>query len=242
GVGDEPGAEHAGHELGGGGHVAGQRQPGDRHLGARRLAGPDAVERPLVGEPGDLHPGVQAHQLVPAHAVARPAAVGAPVGAPGPRRWGWGAAGVGGGAPPPPPPPAPMEARSFMSVVSATAHPWLTSPSRWSSGTRTSLKNTSLNEAPPVIWRSGRTSTPGACMSTTNPVSPWCLGRSGSVRQMTSPMSLYWAPEVHTFWPVTIHSSPSRSARVWRPARSDPAPGSLNSWQPTRSPRYRAGR
>ena len=83
-----------------------------------------------------------------------------------------------------------MEARSFMSVVSATVQPWLTSPSRWSSGTRTSVKKTSLKVAPPVIWRSGRTSTPGAFMSTTKPVRPLCLGRSGSVRQMISPMSL----------------------------------------------------
>ena len=133
---------------------------------------------------------------------------------------------------PTPAPPPPMAARSFISVVRATVQPWLTSPSRWSSGTRTSLKNTSLNDAPPVIWRSGRTSTPGACMSTTKPVRPLCLGASGSVRQMISPMSLYCAPDVHTFWPVTSHSSPSRIALVWRPARSEPAPGSLNSWQP----------
>ena len=94
-------------------------------------------------------------------------------------------------SPPPPAEPPPIEARSFMSVVKATVQPSLTSPSRWSSGTRTSLKNTSLNEAPPVIWRSGRTSTPGACMSTMNPVRPLCLGLSGSVRQMISPMSEY---------------------------------------------------
>ena len=118
-----------------------------------------------------------------------------------------------------------------MRVVRATVQPPLTSPRRWESGTRTSVKKTSLNEAPPVIWRSGRTSTPGACMSTTNPVRPLCLGASGSVRQMISPMSENCAPEVHTFWPVTIHSSPSRTARVWSPARSLPAPGSLNSWQ-----------
>ena len=75
-------------------------------------------------------------------------------------------------------------------------------------------------------------------MSTTKPVRPLCLGRSGSVRQMISPMSVYWAPDVHTFWPVMTHSSPSRSALVCRLARSEPAPGSLNSWQPTMSPRY----
>ena len=89
----------------------------------------------------------------------------------------------------PPPPPPPMEARSFISVVSATVQPWLTSPRRWSSGTLTFSKNTSLNAVPPVIWRRGRTSTPGACMSTTNPVRPRCLGRLGSVRQITSPTS-----------------------------------------------------
>ena len=100
------------------------------------------------------------------------------------------------------------------------------------------MKNTSLNDAPPVIWRRGRTSTPGACISTTNPVRPRCLGASGSVRQMISPMSENWAPEVQTFCPFTTHSSPSRTARVCREARSDPEDGSLNSWQPTMSPRY----
>ena len=100
------------------------------------------------------------------------------------------------------------------------------------------MKKTSLKLAPPVIWRSGRISTPGARMSTTKPVRPLCLGRSGSVRAMISPMSLYWAPDVQTFWPLRIHSSPSRSARVCRLARSLPAPGSENSWQPTVSPRY----
>ncbi len=89
-----------------------------------------------------------------------------------------------------------------------------------------------------MIWRKGRTSTPGACMSTMNPVSPRCLGRSGSLRQMISPMSERWAPEVHTFWPLTIHWSPSRSALVWSEARSEPDEGSLNSWQPMMSPRY----
>ncbi|MET0324793.1 MAG: hypothetical protein ABW219_06175, partial [Ilumatobacteraceae bacterium] len=39
-----------------------------------------------------------------------------------------------------------------------------------------------------------------------------------------------------TFWPLTIHSSPSRTARVPRPAKSDPAPGSENSWHHFSSP------
>ncbi len=59
------------------------------------------------------------------------------------------------------------ETRSFISVVMATRHPSPTGPSRHASGTRAFSKNTSLNSASPVIWRSGRTSTPGPCMSTT---------------------------------------------------------------------------
>ena len=61
----------------------------------------------------------------------------------------------------------PIATRSFISVVCATFQPSPTSPSRWLSGIRTSVRKTSLNSASPVIWRSGRTSTPGAVMSHT---------------------------------------------------------------------------
>ena len=44
------------------------------------------------------------------------------------------------------------------------------------------------------------------------------------------------ATEVHTFCPFTVQTSPSRTARVASPARSDPAPGSLNSWHQISSP------
>jgi hypothetical protein len=54
-----------------------------------------------------------------------------------------------------------------MSVVVATIHPSPMGPRRIESGMRASLKKTSLNSASPVICFSGRTSTPGACMSTT---------------------------------------------------------------------------
>ena len=59
---------------------------------------------------------------------------------------------------------------------------------------------------------------------------PWCLGRSGSVRASSRPKLARWATVVQTFWPLSTHSSPSRSARVARLATSEPAPGSLNSW------------
>ncbi len=119
--------------------------------------------------------------------------------------------------------------RSFPSVVRITRKPALSSPTRCESGTRTSVRNTSLNPAVPVIWRNGRTSTPGACMSTRNVVRPWCLGTSGSVRHTASATSATCALDVHTFWPFTTHSSPSRTARVAAAARSEPAFGSLKS-------------
>ena len=59
---------------------------------------------------------------------------------------------------------------------------------------------------------------------------PLCLGRSGFVRATMSPNEEMWANVVHTFCPLSTHSSPSRSARVDKPATSEPAPGSLNSW------------
>ena len=124
----------------------------------------------------------------------------------------------------------PMETRSFMSVVTATRQPSPSPPRRAVSGMRTSVKKTSLNSASPVIWKSGRTSTPGACMSTRNAVIPLCLGTSGLVRATISPKDEMCASVVQTFCPLSTHSSPSRSARVDRPATSEPAPGSLKSW------------
>ena len=60
---------------------------------------------------------------------------------------------------------------------------------------------------------------------------PLCFGASTSERAISSPHSQNWAPELQTFCPLMTHSSPSRSARQPRAARSEPAPGSENSWQ-----------
>ena len=64
---------------------------------------------------------------------------------------------------------------------------------------------------------------------------PLCLGTSGLVRASRIPKSATWAKEFHTFCPLTTNSSPSRTARVRRLARSDPALGSENSWHQTSS-------
>ena len=137
---------------------------------------------------------------------------------------------------PPAPLAAPIVVRSFMSVVIETRQPSPTSPIRSASAMRASVKYTSLNSASPVIWRRGRTSTPGACMSTMKYVRPLCFGSSGSVRATSMPRSARWASVFQTFWPLTTHSSPSRTARVARPARSEPAPGSEKSWHQISSP------
>ncbi len=57
-----------------------------------------------------------------------------------------------------------------------TRQPSFTPPRTLAAGIRTSVRKVSLNEAPPVICRSGRTSIPGVFMSTMKKVIPRCLG------------------------------------------------------------------
>ena len=59
---------------------------------------------------------------------------------------------------------------------------------------------------------------------------PGASARRGRCGPGAVPSVAVWASVVHTFWPFTTHSSPSRTARVASPATSDPAPGSLKSW------------
>ena len=80
-----------------------------------------------------------------------------------------------------------MATRSFMSIAMAQRQPSSISPMRHESGTRTSVKNTSLKPDPPLICLIGRTSTPGAWKSTMNIVMPRCFGFSGLVRAMIAP-------------------------------------------------------
>ena len=89
--------------------------------------------------------------------------------------------------------PEPTEARSDISVVRTARHPLPGSPTRLASGTRTSVRKTSLNSASPVICLSGRTSTPGVSIGSRNIVRPWCLGTSGSVRAISWPIWALWA-------------------------------------------------
>jgi hypothetical protein len=123
--------------------------------------------------------------------------------------------------------------RSWPSDPLATAHPWFSSPTRFSAGTRTSLKNTSLKSMSSRLGAeaNGRQVTPGRAVGISKTLIPLCLGASGSVRTNVRITSESCAPDVHTFWPLTTKWSPSESvaatARVLSDARSDPAPGSL---------------
>ena len=88
--------------------------------------------------------------------------------------------------------PSRLPPRSKPSVVCASSQPWPSAPMRFSAGTFTLVKKTSLNSELPVICLSGRTSTPGACMSRMKYEMPWCLGTSGSVRARSTPKSAMW--------------------------------------------------
>ena len=101
--------------------------------------------------------------------------------------------------------PAPMKTRSLLRVVVATFQPAPTSPSRQSSGIRTSERNTSLNSASPVIWRSGRISTPGSLHRRQEVRQARVLGHLGSVRASRIAQSALCALDVHTFCPLTTH-------------------------------------
>ena len=78
---------------------------------------------------------------------------------------------------------------------------------------------------------------PGVFMSTMKQVMPSCFGASGSVRARQMPQSAMCAIVVQTFWPVSDQPPSARTARMASDARSEPAPGSLNSWHHMISPR-----
>lgn len=66
---------------------------------------------------------------------------------------------------------------------------------------------------------------------------PLCFGASLSVRARQIAQSASTAIEFQTFWPTSRQRPSSRTAEVVNEARSEPAPGSLNSWHHVSSPR-----
>ncbi len=116
--------------------------------------------------------------------------------------------------------------RSNPSSVFATVQPSLTPPTTCAPCVRASVKNTSQNSRSPLIVAIRRISTPGWSRGQSRKLMPWWRGAVGSVRVSRKTQFASCASDVHTFWPLMIHSSPCCSARVDSDARSDPEPGS----------------
>jgi len=90
---------------------------------------------------------------------------------------------------------------------------------------RASVKKVSQKGELPAISLIGRVSTPGWCMLIRTKLMPSCFF-DVSVRTRQKHQSAYCAPLVQIFWPLIFQWSPASSQRVWRLARSEPAPGS----------------
>src|ERR1700761_3686666 len=126
-------------------------------------------------------------------------------------------------------------------MVWVTAQPSLTSPMRYRSGTTTSSKKSSQNSpvsSTRLIWRMV---TPGRSVGNTNQVRPRCLGTSQSVRARQNPQLARCAWVDQIFCPVSTQVSPSFTARVRTPPRSDPPDGSEKNLQVSISPRSTCG-
>ena len=72
----------------------------------------------------------------------------------------------------------------------------------------------------------GRTVTPGELISISRNVIPCCGRSSRAVRTRKKPQFAISACVFQIFCPVQMRSSSSSSARIYKAARSDPAPGS----------------
>src|ERR1700743_2845071 len=71
---------------------------------------------------------------------------------------------------------------------------------------------------------------------------PLCFGAVGSVLASSAPHCEYCAAVVQIFCPVMPQPPSALVALVVSPARSEPAPGSENSWHQIISPRKVGGR
>ena len=132
--------------------------------------------------------------------------------------------------------------RSTPSMPSATRQPSPGEPATLPAGVRASSKNTSLNSAVPVICTIGRILMPGWRTGTSRQDRPRWRSAPGSVRASRKHQSAMCAIEVHIFCPSMCHSPSRNDARVRRPARSEPAPGSEYPWHHSSVPAAIPGR
>ncbi len=116
------------------------------------------------------------------------------------------------------------------------------SPTRFSRGTRTFSRKTSLRPSPPSIDTIVRIVKPGESIGISRNEMPRCGFAAASVRTRKNPHSAIRASLVQIFCPLTTHSSPWSSAFVRKLARSEPAPGSENPWAQNSSPLIMGGK
>jgi hypothetical protein len=94
--------------------------------------------------------------------------------------------------------------RSCPSRYLATVQPAPSSCTRWSTGTSTPSKNTSLTSRPPSMSASGRKVIPGVRMSISrNEMPSWRRSDSRLVRTRQKIQSAKCACVVQIFWPST---------------------------------------
>ena len=118
-----------------------------------------------------------------------------------------------------------------MSVELATRQPSFSAPMSWSSGTNTSAKNTSLNSDSSVIWRSGRTSTPGGAHVDDEVRDALLLRHVGvGAGEAHAPVGELRVARPHLLAVEQPAAVGARRRASTTAARSLPAPGSLNSW------------
>ena len=97
-----------------------------------------------------------------------------------------------------------MPTRSLASTLRTMPQPWFSSPSRFATGTTTSVKWISWMRWPANGFGISRTSMPGVSIGTSRIVMPSRFGDSGSVRTSRKHHSAAWAYDVQIFWPFTM--------------------------------------
>jgi hypothetical protein len=97
-----------------------------------------------------------------------------------------------------------MPLRSWAKSALAQVQPLFSSWMRFSTGTLTLSRKTSLTSWPPSRVMIGRTVIPGEVMSISRKLIPDCGLDVGSVRTRKKPQSANWASVVQVFWPLTM--------------------------------------
>jgi hypothetical protein len=137
-----------------------------------------------------------------------------------------------------------MPRRERSSVSIAILNPSPSSPSRFSTGTRTSSKVSSAVGEPriPILCSTRGAAKPGVSASTMKALIPLRPPASGSVRAKTVSRfaTLPWV--MKRLLPLRTYSSPSRTARIRLAATSLPAAASVSAKAASHSPEARRGK